>query len=343
MNPTPLAVTYRMGRIEGIHDGSVAVVDSFGGLLHGINNSDYGTYLRSSIKMIQAIPVIRSGAADKFGFTDAEISICCASHIGADYHLETVRGMLEKIGLGEEHLNCGAHFPDDVVQKNLLLCSDHKPGQLHNNCSGKHAGMLAACLAKGWPIENYLDINHPLQQWIYDLIAEYSGVPKEDIGIGIDGCSLPTFYMSLSAGTMILARFVEQAKLGDEAAERIMKAVTARPEMINGHGGFDTELVRVMGGRCIAKRGAMAVFLLGIDSGEHGVIGIGVKLEHGDSGPMPVVVMHVLDQLGVLTAEESEALDQFRKIELKNWNGIHVGETIAEFDLRRTTEFDSAA
>lgn len=329
----PLAVSYRGGRIEGVHHGSIAVTDPSGKLLYGVNDPLYKTYLRSSIKMVQAMPVVLSGAADRFEFTDAELSICCASHNGAPYHIETVAGMLRKIGLDESALGCGAHAPHNHEELGRLFCEHRKPSQLHNNCSGKHTGMLAACLAKGWPIEHYLSPDHPLQEWILDLIAEYSGVDRNDIGTATDGCSLPTFYMPLAGAATIAARFTAEASRGNTTSERIMKAVAARPEMINEIGGFDTELIRVMNGAGIAKRGAMAIFLVGAMTEAHGPVGVAFKLDEGDMTSMPPVVMRTLEGIGALTSEQLEELERFRTIRLKNWNGIEVGEIRAEFDI----------
>jgi L-asparaginase II len=334
----PLAVAYRGGRIEGVHQGAVAVTDASGDLLFSVNDPHYGSYPRSSIKMIQAIPVVRSGAADRFGFTDAELSVCCASHSGASYHLETVSSMLRKIGLTEEDLRCGAHEPSDRPVLEELICTHHKPTQLHNNCSGKHTGMLATCKAMGWPTDTYWELEHPLQQWILDLTAELSGIPREEIGIGIDGCSLPNFYMPLSSLSTTFARFTANAFNDDEAASRIFKAVVAHPEMINEFGGFDTEIIRALNGRAVAKRGAMAISIVGINSRQYGPIGITTKIEDGNITAMPMIVTRVLEQIGVVTPEELEALDTFRRMPLKNWRGIDVGEIRSEFQVTAMKE-----
>lgn len=335
MNRIPLAVSHRSGRVDALHYGSVAVANADGAVLFSANDPGFPTYLRSSIKMIQALPVVLSGAADRFAFTEAELAVCCASHVGAGYHLETVGGMLDKISLGENALGCGAHEPDDRAERKRLLCSDHAPTQLHNNCSGKHAGMLAACVAMGWDVAGYLAIEHPLQQWILDLMATYSGVRREHIGIGIDGCSLPAYYMPISGAATALARFVANADAGDEAPARILCAVAARPEMINDVGGFDTELVRVGGGRAIAKRGALGVFVVGLLTERYGPLGIAVKLEDGNMAPMPVVVMKVLEDLGVLGADQLAELERFRTIHLTNWRGLDVGEIAVDFSLQQ--------
>lgn len=309
------------------------MADPNGTILFHANDPHYPTYLRSSIKMIQAIPVVLSGAADRFGFTDAELSLCCASHAGADYHLATVQGMLAKIGLDEPALGCGAHEPSDRAELARLICSDHRPSQLHNNCSGKHAGMLAVCLAMGWPIESYLSIEHPLQQWIYDLMAEHSGLGRSAIGIGMDGCSLPAFHMPISGAATALARYMAWGNAGEPAQSRIIRAIAARPEMISEHGGFDTELIRVLGGRALAKRGAMAIFVVGISTEQYGPLGIAIKLEDGNITPMPVIVIRVLESLGILSDAEMAQLDQYRSILLKNWRGVETGGIMTDFRL----------
>lgn len=335
MTNATLALSLRGGRIEGWHRGSVAITDPDGRLLFSAGDPTMSTYLRSSIKMIQAIPVVRSGAADRFSFSNAELAICCASHDGAGYHLQTVSGMLATLGLTESALRCGGHDPHDRTELGRLVCDHRKPGALYNNCSGKHTGMLAACLAKGWPIENYLAADHPLQQWILELMAEYTGVPTEQIDTATDGCSLPTFYVPLLAASRTAARFVADAIAGDQACSRIMQAVAAHPEMINAHGGFDTELVRVMAGAGIAKRGAMAIFVVGVNSRKHGPIGVAVKLEEGDMAPMPPAVMRALEIAEIFTPEQLAQLERFRRIELKNWNGISVGEIRGEYEMER--------
>ena len=333
MNRTPLAVSHRSGRVDALHYGSVAVVDLNGTVIHAVNDPHFPTYLRSSSKMFQALPVVLSCAADRFSFDASELAVCCASHVGADYHLATVSRMLGKIGLGEAHLGCGAHEPDDRAERKRLICSDTAPTQLHNNCSGKHAGMLAACLASDWPVETYLAIEHPLQQWILDLMAEYSGIRREHIGIGIDGCSLPALYMPISGIATALARFVGKAKDIDGAERRIMAAVNQHPEMINDVGAFDTELVRALQGRAIAKRGAMAIFVVGLDTERYGPIGVAVKLEDGNMAPMPIVVMKVLQEIGVLSDAELDRLASFRTMRLSNWRGMDIGEVATNFQL----------
>ena len=326
MTTSPLAYSTRKDHVEGIHRGAVVVVKANGDLLYNLGNPDYGTFLRSSIKMVQAIPVIESGAAEKFEFNDAALAVCCASHTAADYHVTTVRTMLEKMGLGESALKCGGHLPEDKEMRERLIRLQATPTAIYNNCSGKHAGMLAVCLANDWPTEGYLEIEHPLQQRILELIAEYTELKKEEIPLGIDGCSLPTYFMKLRNAGLGAARFIERGEKEKTPERRLLEAMTNRPEMVHSEGGFDTELIRALNGRCYAKRGAMGIMLFGLRTEEHGPIGIAAKMENGNNKPMPVVMISLLDRLGLISPEEGLQLERFRKLSVKNWNGIYVGE-----------------
>ncbi len=333
MSRSPLAIAYRNGRIDSAHYGSVAVADPDGTVLFAYDEPHYPAYLRSSVKMIQTLPVVLTGAAERFGLTDTELAICCASHTGAEYHLRAVEGILEKLGVDSESLRCGPHEPDDRRERNRLIRAGDEPSQLHNNCSGKHAGMLAACMAMNWPLENYLEERHPLQQMILELLAEYSDTPRHMIVTGTDGCSLPTCYLPLSSTATVLARFVAKAISNEAAPARIMSAVGSHPEMIHAHGGFDSELSRVLAGRGIAKRGAMAIHVVGMNTERFGPIGIAIKLEDGNSDVVPLAMMRTLRQLDVLGEEELDHLAAFDSMTLRNWRGIQIGHATSEFNI----------
>lgn len=330
MNTQPLALSTRNDLVEGVYRGAIAVVDAAGNLLHSVGNPDYETFLRSAIKMIQAVPVVESSAAERFEFDDAELAVCCASHTAAEYHVRTVRGMLEKLALTEKALGCGGHLPEDAAMRNRLIRAEATPTAIYNNCSGKHTGMLASCLGFGWPVEGYLNPDHPLQRHILSLIADYSSMRMEDIRTGIDGCSLPTYFMPLRNAALATVRFMERASRAGTPDARLLQAVSERPEMVHSEGGYDTELMRALKGRCYAKRGAMGIMLVGLHTEKHGPVGIALKIEDGDNKPMPVIMTNLLERLDLATAEELAAIERFRTITLENWNGIHVGEIRAE-------------
>lgn len=326
MTFVPLAYTTRNQRVESIYQGLYAVVTADGALLRSAGDPDYATYLRSAIKMIQAMPIIESGAAERFALSAAELAICCASHTAADYHVKTVRGLLGKLGLGEGALKCGGHLPEDREMRERLIRMEGTPTAIYNNCSGKHAGMLASCIAHDWPLETYLDPDHPLQQRIFDLIADYAGLSTERIGLGIDGCSLPTYFMPVRNAALMAARFIDRAAEPGSADRRLLDAIAAHPEMIQAEEGFDSVLIRSIDGDCYAKRGAMGIMLIGMRTEAYGAIGIGIKIADGEGRPMPVVALAILEELDLLSDVERERLASFSLLPLKNWNGIHVGD-----------------
>ena len=337
---SPLAYSTRNDQVEAVYEGAIAVVDPEGRVLESAGDPEYRTYVRSSIKMIQAIPVIETGAADTFELSDAELALCCASHTGADYHVKGVQSILGKIGMSESALKCGGHLPENREMRERLIRLEANPTAIYNNCSGKHAGMLAACLAAGWPTESYLEEDHPLQQRIMQLVSEYSGVPVEEIIVGIDGCSLPTYYLPLSTIALTAARFIaraddpwtptvedpESASGGMSPDRRLLEAINAHPEMIHAETGFDTVLIRSIDAACYAKRGAMGIMLVGLQTREHGPIGVAIKSENGEDKIMPVVVTALLEKLGALTPEEKNRLAPYRSEPIKNWTGTVVGE-----------------
>ena len=321
-----LATTYRNNLIEGEHYGSVAVCDIDGKLIVSCGNPDFQTFIRSSLKMVQAIPVVQSGASEKYGFNNAELSICCASHNATSFHLDTVKSMLSKIGLNESNLLCGVQKPTDENELQRVLFNNEKFSQLHNNCSGKHTGMLSACLANNWSLKNYISSEHPLQKEILNIVSKYINRKSNTILTGIDGCSLPTCFLSLSEMATMLAKYTRDAQNDLNPASKIFKSVAKHPEMINDIDGFDTELVRAFNHSAIAKRGAMAVFVVGINTIKYGQIGIAIKLIDGDSTPMPPIVLKVLEKLEVIDSSELEMLQKFRIVEQYNWNKIFTGK-----------------
>jgi len=339
MHHSLLAASYRNNLLEAEHHGSLVVCDSDGNIIAKIGSGEYKTFIRSSMKMVQAIPVVESGAASKYSFTDSELSICCASHAGSDFHINTVAQMLDKMGLSEHHLQCGSHKPENEQELKKLYSTNTNFNQLYNNCSGKHSGMLATCLANGWDLGSYLRIEHNLQQEIIRLVANYIQRPASSIKTGIDGCSLPTVYLSLTEMATMLAKYTKEATNPNTAQHTIFNAVCQKPEMINDTNGFDTLLVKNCNARLIAKRGAMAVFVIGMNTVQYGQIGIAVKLISGDSVAMPPVIMRVLEQLELLSNEEIISLEKFRTIEQNNWNNIFTGKICSDFELSASSVF----
>ena len=245
----PLVEVTRGGITESRHRGHVIAVDSDGNIVAHLGRPETVTYLRSSAKPHQAIPLIASGAADRFGFTENEIALACASHSGEPIHTELAASMLQKIGLGPEALKCGIHEPYSAEVAQKLRASGEKPNVLQNNCSGKHAGMLALALHLGADTATYDEASNPVQLAIGKTVSQFSGVPIEDIAVGVDGCGVPVFGITVKSMALMYARLVSPpADFDDatkEACARIVAAMTAHPELIGGTSDrLDTEIMR---------------------------------------------------------------------------------------------------
>ncbi|HKR22242.1 MAG TPA: asparaginase, partial [Pyrinomonadaceae bacterium] len=299
--------------------------------------------LRSSAKPLQALPLLTSGAAEHFGFTDEEVALACASHNGEPIHTKIVASMLEKIGRGPEALKCGVHEPYSPEAAGLLRARNELPNALHNNCSGKHAGMLAVALHLGAPTENYEAAENPVQIAIAQAVAQFTDVPIEDIAVGIDGCAAPIFGVTVRAMALAYARLVSVPSSFDEttrnACTRISRVMTAYPELIGGTSErLDTEIMRAAPGRIVSKVGAEGVYTAGILPCEQWPNGLGLalKIEDGDDKrARPTVVVESLRQLGVLFDASLEAVSRYAFFPIQNRRGDVAGEIRASFALRK--------
>lgn len=285
---------------------------------------------RSTIKPYQAIPFILSGAARRYAATTEELAIVCASHDGEAIHRQAVARLLDKAGLQETHLQCGGHEPATVSERATLYTTTREPGALYNNCSGKHAGMLLTCLQYGDPIEDYLHLEHPTQR---RLIAILETLTQEPVTaqIGIDGCSAPTFGVSLVGLARAAARYtaISSGHPWFEAATQLMSAMTEHPHLVGGtQGRLDTELMRVSGGRWWAKIGAEAVYTVGVRPCDRYPLGLGIafKIEDGSMRALDPFVVAVMDHLGLLSDDDRHRLAPFAAPALTNRRGAVVGQ-----------------
>lgn len=322
----------RAGIVECEHRVRVAVWKD-GGLAHAAGETDSLVYLRSSAKPVQALASVLTGAADRFAMTDAELALACGSHGGESFHVDTAAGLLRKIGLGPEDLQCGAHPPVFEPAARAIWASGGKPTALHNNCSGKHSAMLAACVASGWPTANYLDPDHPLQQMNRANVAAFGGLAPADVRVGVDGCSAPVFAVPLAAAARIFAG-VTNRNSGDGlseaqrvAARRVCAALREKPEMIGGTKRLDTDLIRATGGRVISKVGAEGLWCAGVAGAN---LGLAVKCEDGTAAAPYWTGVAALRSLGVLSDAEWEALAPHRDLVRRNHRKIEVG--VSEID-----------
>jgi len=349
-SPRPILELTRGRIVESTHFGSIAVVDSTGKLLHSCGDPETVAFLRSSAKPFQAIPFVERGGVEHFNFTQSELSISCASHESAQRHLDTVRAMQAKIGIQEVYLQCGPHLPGDAAMLRMVIQRDIKPTANFNNCSGKHTAMLAHAKMRGLPLENYLDLSHPIQQDILAALSEMCGVEKEKIELGIDGCSAPNFAIPLVNAASGMARLCDPRGLSEVraiACRKITAAMTTHPEMVGGHGEFDTELMKAGTGKIITKRGAEGFQIIGLMPGVYGENGVGIafKVMDGDASRMdddlvsstrvrPAVALEILRQLKALDEAQLKSLAGFGPTkQLKNHRGLVTGESHPVFDL----------
>lgn len=341
--PAPLAEVWRGAVVESRHRGHIAAVDSEDNLVARLGEPETVTYLRSSGKPFQALPLVATGAAARFNFNEAEIAIACGSHSGEPVHEQTVASMLEKIGLPESALKCGTHEPFSAEAAAELRRHNERPRVLQNNCSGKHAGMLALARHLDAPIETYDQPDNPVQRSILRAVAQFSGLKESEIALGTDGCGVPVFGMPVRAMALMYARLVAPPADFDEAtrraAARIVAAMTGSPEMVGGtRERLDTEMMRVARGRIVTKIGAEGVYTVGVLPCERFPRGLGLalKIEDGeDRRARPTVVIESLRQLGALDAEAHAALEPYASFAVRNHRGEKVGEVRAAFELER--------
>ncbi len=309
-----LVKVYRGNTIESIHYGSVVVVDSRGKLIYHTGDPYFVTYLRSSAKPFQAIPLITSGAAKEFGFTKKEIAIISSSHNGQKVHTDTVKNILKKIGLSEKNLQCGVHIPHYYTVNNITPPRGKKFTPVHHNCSGKHSGILALCVYFGWSIKNYLSKNHPAQKLILKAISEICRYPEKKIKLGIDGCGVPVHAMPLynmAVGFANLVNYNSENKKTSEAYKLIIDSMRKYPEMVSGEGRSDLALAKASRNNILAKAGGEALSCSGIlDRGW----GMAVKIADGNRRAIVPATIETLRQLGLLNKDKIESIKNFTSL-----------------------------
>ncbi len=337
MNSEILAKVIRGETVESVHRGHLIVIEGDGNVVKSIGNPETVTFFRSSAKAFQAIPFITSGAADFFGFDEKEIALAVASHSGEKFHVELAAQMLEKIGLSEADLRCGVQLPFNEKRAEEMIRASEKPTQLHNNCSGKHAAMLAFAKHIGAEIETYDLLQNPIQQAILECVAEFTEIPKEKIQIGIDGCAAPNFALPVSAMAKSFAKLVFPPESLDEktleAVKRLVAAMINFPELIGGNDRLDTVIMQAACGKIISKVGAEGVYVAGILPSAKWKTGLGIafKIEDGeDKRARPVLAVELLRQLGILSEND---LTEISPMKIFNRRGDAVGKVIANFEF----------
>jgi L-asparaginase II len=333
-----IAETTRGGITESVHHGVVVAVDVSGEIVASAGDPDQVVFFRSSAKPFQAIPVIESGAADAFGFTPAELALCCASHEGSPAHQEQVSAMLAKLGLSPAALQCGCPLTGDEEESARITLGLVERTPLQCDCSGKHTGMLATIVHEGLSLDDYLDPQHPLQQRILGLMAEVMRVPVDEIVLGTDGCSLPTFAAPVRAFAASYAALAapEQVPAGAgrehaEALNRLRDAMTAYPVNVSGEGNLVATIMEVSEGRVAAKTGAEGLLCLAVP--ERG-LGIALRVADGTYRTHAVAAVSALEQLDILDDAMRQEILARHNPELRNHNGWLVGEIRPVFALK---------
>lgn len=325
MNPI-LVEHYRGNIVESFHRGVICVVDENNNIIYEKGDTKQLCYPRSAMKYFQHIPLITSGVFESMGFTEKDLAVMCGSHNGEKIHQDQVNNILDKSGISVQSLKCGPQAP--ALKKDYidLIRNGEKPKEIHNNCSGKHAGFLAYCTANNLDTETYLDSNHPLQKEIKEIISLFYEYPIEQLANGMDGCSAPTYGMPVYNQAIAFKNLVyENPKFSQsliDACKLIVRSVSNFPEMVAGTDRYCTDVMRITNGRIVGKTGADGVYCLSVPEKKWG---ISIKIDDGKMGPQYIVAQELLLELNLISQAEANELIKYHQIELKNFAGNHVG------------------
>lgn len=340
MNKTDAPIqVYRNGLLESKHQVHIAVVDAAGKLLYSYGDPSRISFPRSALKPFQAIPLIESGAADRFGFSDADIAICCASHSGEARHRTRVLNMLARIDADESFLRCGPHIPRDQEGYKQWIREGKELTPVFNNCSGKHTGMIATCIHLNEAVKNYYELDHPLQEQIIEQLKQICGIDNDQFSSGEDGCGLPAHRFPLYHMAVGFARLARPDLMVNQehavALKRIRDCMIAHPEMVGGSQRFDTDIMDALHEQVVTKMGAEGIQGIGLlESG----LGIAIKVEDGNNRAASVAAMHVLEQLDLVRSDQYEQLKFHSEPLIKNTVGENVGQITADFKLDMIAE-----
>ena len=341
MNPV-LVEAWRGDAVESFHRGAVAVVDADGALVASLGDIDRPVFPRSAIKLLQALPLVESGAADRFGLSDEELALACASHNGEPAHARTAAAALAKAGLDAAVLECGTHWPYHEPSAHALAAAGAAPSALHNNCSGKHAGFVClGCVLAGEKdrlgfLAGYVRPEHAVMREVNAAVAQVTGYNLEHTPRGTDGCSIPTYAVPLRHLAHGFARAgsgIGLAPARAAAAARLRRAVARAPFMVGGSARFDTRVMEVLGERVFCKVGAEGMYCAALP--EVG-LGVAIKVDDGNTSRACEVAMAALIEAFVPldTPAERSLMASLSNLQLHNWRGINVGRLAAHAALR---------
>ncbi len=324
-NPLIVEVT-RGNLVESRHRVHALVFDANGSLVHGWGDPDLSIYPRSSIKPLQALPFVESGAADAVSANADEIALACASHNGEAHHVTRVTKWLARIGMSHDYLECAAHVSIEEKSAHAQLWEHETLTEANNNCSGKHCGFLSTAHFLGEPLKGYIGREHPVQQRLVQVLSDMGDCDLSHAATGIDGCGIPVFAMPLSALALASARMAAPEGLSPvraTAARRIVEAMMAHPYSVAGQNRFDTELMRVGNGKFAVKTGAEGVHVgIYLPKG----YGIALKCEDGSKRAADLAMGNILDLLGGLDEAARNAVAHHLIAPIYNAAGVHAGE-----------------
>ncbi|MDQ6422731.1 asparaginase [Paenibacillus sp. LHD-117] len=329
-----LVEEYRGGYLENVHEGHICGVDETGEVRYVSGDSQWVTFMRSAAKPMQAIPAFMGGFDDKFGFTDEEKAIMMASHRALPYHVEALEGMLKKLGLPEDTLVCKPTYPLDMDARDALVAKRSPQRRVYHNCSGKHLGLLSYCIGMGYPVEGYFEADHPAQRDVLSVVSRLSEVPAQDIRIGTDGCGFPVFGISLQGMAKAFLKLACTDLIEDEAIREASVKVTGLmnryPAMISADYLICPNLL--MDSNIVAKGGAKGVYCFGLREER---LAFALKVKDGSEDEWPIIVASILEQIGYRNRETIERMRKIGPKEIRNDNGLVIGENRAVFTLEK--------
>jgi L-asparaginase II len=334
---TTLAAVTRGELVESTHPGIVVVADVTGRLLAAHGDAEHVAYFRSAAKPFQAVPLVESGAADAFDFGPEDLALACASHDATPAHQRGVARMLAKIGLDEDALRCGVAPPPDPQEAARITLGLKAQSQLQCECSGEHAGMLAACLHLGYPLQSYTEPDHPLQRRIREIVAQVLRLPEDDLVTGTDGCRIPTFAAPVQSFAVAYATLADPqqapAGAGRELAQpldRLREAMTAHPTLVGGEETLDSDIMALSEGRIVAKLGAEGLLCLAVPERS---LGIAIAADDGSSRALGPAAVAVIEQLALAQPAVLNTLRERHVETVKTFGGETVGEMCPAFQL----------
>jgi L-asparaginase II len=327
---TATVEVWRGAVVESSHQAYVAVADASGRLRASAGDTEVMTLARSAIKPLQVLPLVEDGGLDRFGFGAAEMALACGSHNGEPMHVALAAQMLQRLGVTEESLACGARPPASRTAAKLLRERGERPSRLHNPCSGKHAAMLALARLHGWSFNGYHAPRHPVQERMLAEVVRWTCAAPDDIALATDGCGVPTFGLPLRAWAAAFGRLAAAARRNASPAAVVLRSMTQYPEYVAGTDRLCTALMRQAGGRIAAKLGAEGVYCAAVPGAE---LGVAIKVADGALRAVEPALIAVLRALGLLSADEVAALARFAEPDVLNSRDERVGSVRAVVEL----------